>query len=125
VWDNVVDASRGSLEPTIAYLRGVLSMRAGDHEEAQRLLEPLVACRSTFAHYEVPVAAMAQLRLAQILDLVGRRREALRRAGLNTPFELPLPSAGSLLRDYVLESGLGDRRLPAWRWMTAGVDEIR
>ena len=117
------DVLHDELGPTIAYLEAIVHLRLGKPEAGLRLLEPLAhGAPAMLFHYDIDVRPMAQLRCAQVLDVLGRRAEAVAyyemasrgdsvdevaacaADGLVRPFQLLEPRPGRLLREYVLDS---------------------
>lgn len=115
---------RAAVEPTLTYIEAVVRLRLGEPEAALELLEPLTQSASSFYHYDLDIRPVALLRQAQVLDLAGRRDDAVQRydevlaedtveavraaatEGLTQAFELPEPVPGRLLREYILDSPL-------------------
>lgn len=127
-------ALHDELGPTIAYLEAIVRLRLGEPEASLRLLETLSdAAPSMLFHYDLDARPMARLRRAQVLDVLGRREEALAQYdalvldgplaevaacavdGRAQPFALPEPRPGRLLREYVLDSPFDRYRRPRAR----------
>jgi predicted O-methyltransferase YrrM len=122
---------RERLDPTIAYLEAVVRLRLGDAEASRSILEDLARSDvGALYHYDLALRPLVLLRLAQVLDTLGQRDVAFRRYeqvleattidgvrdaamdGLARPFELPEPTTGRLLREYVIDSPLYRYRRP-------------
>jgi predicted O-methyltransferase YrrM len=120
---------REEVLPTVAYLEAVVHLHVGAHDECLRTMGPLAQeSQRLFFHYDLEVAPVARLRQAQAFDVAGRRSDAMRvygelrsscpveavrieaDRGVRQPFTLQKPTAGHLLRDYVLDSPLGQYR---------------
>ena len=116
--------------PTVDYLEGVVRAHSGQNQLSLALFDALTdGPNRQFFHYELPVVPLARLRRAQVLDLLGRRAEAVvmyadlaetcaipgvRESaidGRDRVFAIPTVVPGRLLRDYVLESPFERYRL--------------